>query len=200
MVVTLLSNNRKGDFCMSNSTPSTEFDPLSYGFEEVSPYSIGDMNPFKRIGKDWMLITAKDKNGKVNAMTASWGTLGELWNRPVAICYVRPQRYTFELTEHSECFSLCFLGEKYRNALAFCGRESGRSTDKLASTGLDAALVGDAPVILQSGLILVCKKLYSDYLKYENFTDKSVAHKNYPNNDFHRTYICEIVKAYIKKQ
>lgn len=184
---------------MSNNTPSTEPCLLECGFDEISPYSIGDMNPFERIGKDWMLITSKDKNGKVNAMTASWGTLGELWNRPVAICYVRPQRYTFELTEQSEYFSLCFLGEEHRDALKFCGRESGRDTDKLASTGLDAALVGDAPVILQSGLILVCRKLYSDYLKYENFTDKSVARQNYPNNDFHRTYICEIVKAYIKK-
>ncbi len=185
---------------MSNNTPCVEFDPLAYGFEEVSPYTVGDLNPFKKVGKDWMLITSKDENGKVNAMTASWGTLGELWNRPVAICYVRPQRYTFELTERSETFSLCFLGEKYRDALVVCGRESGRDIDKLEKTGLDAALVDDAPVILQSDLILVCRKLYHDYLKCENFVDKSVAEKNYPNKDFHRTYVCEIVKAYIKKQ
>lgn len=184
----------------NNNTTYAEFDPSTYGFEEISPYDINDLNPFKKIGKDWMLITSKEKGGKVNAMTASWGTLGELWNRPVAICYVRPQRYTFGLTESSETFSLCFLGEEYRDALVVCGRESGRDTDKLAKTGFRAALVGDAPVIVQSGLILVCRKLYHDYLKYENFVDKSVAEKNYPNKDFHRTYICEIVKAYIKKQ
>ena len=29
-------------------------------------------NPFKMIGKDWLLITAQ-KDGNANTMTASWG-------------------------------------------------------------------------------------------------------------------------------
>ena len=36
-----------------------------------------EINPFNKIGKEWMLVTSK-KDDKVNAMTASWGGLGVL--------------------------------------------------------------------------------------------------------------------------
>ena len=34
-----------------------------------------NINPFQRIGQDWMLISA-EREGKVNTMTASWGMMG----------------------------------------------------------------------------------------------------------------------------
>ena len=40
-------------------------------------------NPFTKIGKEWMLVTASN-NGKVNSMTASWGGVGVLWNKNIA--------------------------------------------------------------------------------------------------------------------
>ena len=33
-------------------------------------------NVFTEIGKNWMLISAKNPEGKVNTMTASWGAMG----------------------------------------------------------------------------------------------------------------------------
>lgn len=38
-------------------------------------------NVFTTIGKEWMLVTAGTKD-KFNMMTASWGCLGWLWNKP----------------------------------------------------------------------------------------------------------------------
>ena len=35
------------------------------------------MNPFTKIGEEWMLITS-EKDGKANSMTASWGGMGVL--------------------------------------------------------------------------------------------------------------------------
>lgn len=61
-------------------------------FEKVDIHSLS-FNPFDKVGKDWLLISAT-KNGKTNTMTASWGTLGHLWNKNVAIIFIRPQRYT----------------------------------------------------------------------------------------------------------
>ena len=40
-------------------------------FTEITPADISG-NPFRLIGKDWMLITAGNKD-KANTMTASWG-------------------------------------------------------------------------------------------------------------------------------
>ena len=53
-------------------------------------------NPFSLIGEDWMLVAASD-GSRVNAMTASWGGMGILWNKKVAFVFIRPQRYTKEL-------------------------------------------------------------------------------------------------------
>ena len=58
-------------------------------------------NVFTTIGKEWMLVTAGTKD-KFNMMTASWGCLGWLWNKPVAVMFIRPERYTHELIEQGE--------------------------------------------------------------------------------------------------
>ena len=61
-------------------------------FKKTSLSALG-ADPFDKIGRQWMLVTA-EKDGRVNTMTASWGGLGVLWGKPVATVYIRPQRYT----------------------------------------------------------------------------------------------------------
>lgn len=46
-------------------------------FKEIKPEEL-EFNPFTRIGKEWMLITAGSQEG-FNTMTASWGGAGVLW-------------------------------------------------------------------------------------------------------------------------
>ena len=60
-----------------------------------------DINPFKNIGDRWMLITAGDENDS-NTMTASWGGLGVMWGKNVAIAVIRPQRYTKKFVDEQE--------------------------------------------------------------------------------------------------
>ena len=94
-----------------------------------------DKNVIKLIGQDWMLVTAGDQE-KFNMMTASWGSMGYLWNKPVVMVFVRPQRYTFEFTEKKDEFTLSFFDEKYRHALNVCGSVSGRNVNKVQESGL----------------------------------------------------------------
>ena len=70
-------------------------------------------NPFFKIGKEWMLITAGTKE-KINTMTASWGSLGVMWGKNVAFTFIRPQRYTKEFIDDNNTFSLCFFPEEYK--------------------------------------------------------------------------------------
>ena len=51
-------------------------------FTEINCENL-NMNAFKLIGKDWMLITSGNKE-KFNTMTASWGSIGVLWNKNIA--------------------------------------------------------------------------------------------------------------------
>ena len=163
-------------------------------FKLIDPSELD--NAIKLIGNDWMLITAKDGD-KTNAMTASWGALGVLWNKPVCICFVRPQRHTYSLVEKEDRFSFAFLPDGYRDALRLCGTKSGRDCDKLALAGLSSAELDGVPVICESKIVLVCRKLYCDDLKAAHFLDESLL-ENYKNNDYHRFYVCEIEKAYKK--
>ena len=164
------------------------------GFREITPYETE--NALKLIGKDWMLITAKD-NDKANAMTASWGCLGVLWNKPVAVCFIRPQRYTFELVQKEERISLAFLDDTYKSALNLCGTRSGRECDKLALAGLTVSDVDGVPVINEARLALVCRKLYVDSLNESSFLDSSLK-SFYKDGDYHAFYVLEIEKTLIK--
>ena len=102
--------------------------------KKIAPKDI-DKNVIKLIGQDWMLVTAGDQE-KFNMMTASWGSMGYLWNKPVVMVFVRPQRYTFEFTEKKDEFTLSFFDEKYRHALNVCGSVSGRDVNKVQESGL----------------------------------------------------------------
>lgn len=168
-------------------------------FREIAPENLND-STFRIIGKDWILITAPDetKESGASAMTASWGGIGVLWNKPVATVYVRPQRYTYGLCERADRISLCILPEEYRAALTFCGRNSGRDLDKLKECKLDCTEIDGVPVIDQAKLVMICKKAYADNLKKECFIDTDHI-KHYPADDFHRVYILEIEKILVKE-
>lgn len=167
-------------------------------FETVDPKDICG-NVFDRIGKQWMLITAGTPE-RCNTMTASWGGLGVLWNKPVAICYIRPQRYTKEFVEREEFFTLAFLPEERRKDLALCGAKSGRDVDKVKECGFTvAAGAGGAPYFEEAELVLVCRKLYRQDMEPGCFLDASLVEGSYPGGDFHTMYIGEIVEALQKK-
>lgn len=168
------------------------------GFKEIAPSLIDD-NFIKAIGTDWMLITAGDHVAH-NTMTASWGGVGFMWNKPIAIAVIRPQRFTYEFTEREPMLTLSFLDEEYRQALTYCGTHSGRDENKISKAGLSVAFTDDdVPAISQARLVLECRKLYTDMLREENFLDKSIIEKWYSAKDYHKAYILEITHAYIKE-
>lgn len=166
-------------------------------FKTISPFDITD-NVFKLLDRDWMLVTAGTMDD-FNTMTASWGHMGILWNLPVAIAYIRPQRYTYQFANRYEDYTLSFFPETCRSALQFCGSRSGRDTDKIAVTGLTPVSTKRGNVMFQEArLVLECRKIYQDDLKKKNFLLPEVALKNYPKDDFHRFYMGEIVSVIIK--
>jgi flavin reductase (DIM6/NTAB) family NADH-FMN oxidoreductase RutF len=165
-------------------------------FDEISPLQL--KNSMEMIGSDWMLITAWDEEQqRVNAMTASWGCMGVLWNKNICVLFVRPQRHTYGLLEASERCSLAFFGQEHRDALRLCGSKSGRDMDKIEAAGLTSMTLDGVSVIAEAETLILCRKLYADDLKNTNFLDPALL-ANYKNDDFHRIYVCEIEKAYVK--
>lgn len=145
----------------------------------------------------WTLITA-GKADDCNTMTASWGALGELWNKAVCFCFIRPQRYTFEFIEKEEYFTVSVFSEEYKKALAYCGKYSGRDVDKIKQTGLTPKSFGKSVSFEEAEIVLLCKKLAFQDIKPEGFIDEEIDSSCYPAKDYHRMYIGEIVSCFVK--
>ena len=131
---------------------------------KIDPKQI-DENVIRLIGSQWMLVTAGN-SVHFNTMTASWGGLGFLWNRPVAFVFIRPQRYTFQFAEENSGLTLSFFGEEYRDALG------------------------------EASLVLECRKLYADMLRPEAFALPGILEQWYPTGDLHKMYVVEIVNVW----
>ncbi len=151
----------------------------------------------KLIGKDWMLVTAGNPES-CNTMTASWGGMGELWNRPVVMIFVRPTRYTYEFVEREDFFTVSFFEEKHRKALHLCGSVSGRKVDKISASGLTPVLSEHGSTYFsEAKLVCECRKIYFADIDPKNFLDEKIV-KHYPHNDFHRMFVGEIVNCYMR--
>lgn len=165
-------------------------------FRQIKPADIDD-NLIRLIASDWMLVTA-GTNTKFNTMTANWGGMGYLWNKPVVFVFVRPERYTYGFMESSEGFTLSFFDETYREALNFCGAKSGRDYDKVVETGLTPCFTGlGYPAFSEAQLVMECRKLYASAFTEKDFLDKATMKLHYSGKGgMHKMYVAEIVSAW----
>lgn len=155
-------------------------------------------NLVKAISDEWMLISAGDET-KSNMMTASWGLTGELWFRDVAVCFIRPQRYTLQFVEENDTFALSFFGTGEKQALSFCGSKSGREYDKIKETGLTPVYSDGTVYYEQAQMVFICKKIAVTDITPQSIIDKTVIDRCYPEKDFHKVFVGEIIKVLEKR-
>ena len=161
-------------------------------------------NAFELIGKEWMLVAAGMPE-HFNMMTASWGGIGWLWNKPVAFVFIRPERYTYQFTEREDRMTLSFLGtdnEEMRRIMNFCGTASGRDHDKQAETGLTpVATEGGSVAFAEARLTVEGRKLFRSEMQAAHFLDKAVLERWYhdgPGGSLHTVYVIEIENVYTR--
>lgn len=160
-----------------------------------------DVKIFEKFDKDWALLTAGDYNNR-NTMTVSWGFMGTLYGKSVVCVFVRPNRYTYDLMEKSERFTLSFMDESYKDKMTFMGRNSGRDMDKYKETGLEPVYDTDSGVsyIKDAKYVMKLKKLYAAPMSEEYFIDKSLL-KFYKEDlsDLHKMYIAEVTSFLVRE-
>lgn len=167
-------------------------------FSEITSKEIRE-NIFEMIGSKWMLVSAKKSDGKVNAMTASWGGMGVMWGKDVAFVVIRPQRYTKEFVDEAESFSLTFFDSSHKKMLGYMGSVSGRDEDKMAKSGLTVLDDNGVPYYEECETAIICKKLFNQELTQDSFLFEDTINKWYPDKDYHTLYIGEIEKVIAKK-
>ena len=116
-----------------------------------------NINPFQRIGQDWMLISA-EREGKVNTMTASWGMMGVFWGKNVVTVGIRPQRFTKEFVDAGEFFTLTFFDGERKEEMGYLGKVSGRDEDKISKVGFHVVKTDEEQPTFEEGkMVFVCK-------------------------------------------
>lgn len=156
-----------------------------------------ELKIFSKIDNEWMLISAEHQ-GEIRGMTASWGQMGTLWNKPVTTIFIRPQRNTREFVESNERFSLSFF-DGHKEELSYMGSVSSKNEpDKIKKAKLHPIMFDGVPTYEEANLLIVCKKIYAQRIDEKLFLDPAIVTRNYPKKDFHYFYIGEIEKIYKK--
>lgn len=153
------------------------------------------IDPIVGMREQWDLVTA-EHDGVVNTLTAAWGAFGNLCEKKIVTVYIRPQRYTKKFMDASGRFTMTFF-DGHMQELGYLGSNSGADVpDKIEKAGLHVAHVDGQPTFEEGKYVLVCKTIYKDALKPENFVDASLAAENFPDKDYSVMYIAEIEAAY----
>jgi flavin reductase (DIM6/NTAB) family NADH-FMN oxidoreductase RutF len=148
------------------------------------------------MGRDGLLLVTSNPSGRPNVMTIGWGTIGQIWGRPIFVSLVRPSRYTYELIEKTGKFTINVPSRDLSDVVLFCGTVSGRDRDKFKERGL-TAIPGrrvTAPIIEECVIHYECTVVHAnDVLRDTLGSDVA---SSYPAGDYHRIYFGEILTAY----
>ncbi|MGA3346144.1 MAG: hypothetical protein ABSC76_14885, partial [Terracidiphilus sp.] len=90
------------------------FDQL---FNQISPEEISD-NVFTLVGKDFTVITA-GKADHFNSMIGSGGGLGMLFMKPTTWCILRADRYTLELIQKVQTYTMSYFSNEFKERMLF---------------------------------------------------------------------------------
>ncbi|MDR0413991.1 MAG: flavin reductase [Prevotellaceae bacterium] len=178
---------------------SRTFDEL---FTAITPEEITD-NIFQLVGKDFSVITAGTSGG-FNSMTASWGGVGILFNRPVAWCFLRANRYTLELIEKEQRYTLSYFPEEHKEQVLFFGSKSGRNTDKMKETTLTPMQTPSGNgTYREARLILECRLSGVTSVSPDDFYSqdaKDFINEGYADaKAYHKLVFGDIIHVWIRK-
>lgn len=159
-----------------------------------------EQSVIKMISKDWFLVSAGDES-LFNTMTASWGGIGFLWNKPVAFVFVRPERYTCQFIDQHQSLTLSFFGGEQRKALTYLGTTSGRDEDKVAQSGLTpyTTPLGNR-AFEEATVVMEGKTLFKMPMQEAAFLDTQLLPLWYgKKGNLHNIYVVELSHIWIEE-
>jgi flavin reductase (DIM6/NTAB) family NADH-FMN oxidoreductase RutF len=151
----------------------------------------------RRMEDPGLLLVSAKKDGKSNVMTIGWGLVGVFWRMPVFMVAVRPSRFSHELIEDSDEFTVNVPGDGMDKVVAYCGKVSGRDNDKFAECKL-SLLKGKkvrVPVIKECKVHYECQVVHKLEV-VPGLVPASVKKTFYPHGDHHTVYFGKIVAVY----
>ncbi|MCW4039533.1 MAG: flavin reductase family protein [Candidatus Bathyarchaeota archaeon] len=148
------------------------------------------LNMAEQIG---VLLVTCDHQGNPNVMTIGWLLLGRsYYKRPVAVIAVRPATYTFQLLDMVEEFVIAVPTIDLVDAVAYCGKQSGRATDKLAATSMTPypSKYVTPPSIQECPVNIECRIYHKQHPPHQLLTPD---HRKAPISEQHTIYFAEVL-------
>jgi flavin reductase (DIM6/NTAB) family NADH-FMN oxidoreductase RutF len=175
------------------------FDQL---FKQISPEEICD-NVFTLVGKDFTVITA-GKEDHYNSMTGSGGGLGLLFMKPTTWCILRADRYTLEMIQKEQTYTLSYFPNEYKEQILFLGSKSGRDSEKMKEVELTSVQTPSGDMSFKEArLIIECKLTALTTANPNDFYTQEA--KDYINeayqeaNVYRKLVFGEITHVWVKK-
>ncbi len=162
--------------------------------EKVSAQEI--MGPSLKQISNGAFLVVQTKNRR-NVMTIGWALFGYVWRRFTLMVAVRNSRFTHELLEEANSFSVSVPSSQMEKELNFCGSKSGREFDKFKECALQImdTKIGDSPLLNIPGYHYQCRLIYKSPLD-PRFLDQDLM-TIYPAQDYHTLYFGEILAAFL---
>ena len=138
-------------------------------------------------------------------MTASGGGMGVHFKKPSTWLIFQSKRYTLELIQKEQTYTLSYFSEKYRDQVMFLGKISGRNNTKMEEVKLNSIRTPSGKIAYEeANLIIECKLTQISTAYAEDFyseESKNYLSEVYKNPDEIRKYVFgEITNVWVKKQ
>jgi len=141
-------------------------------FARIAPEEIQD-DVFTLTGKIFPVVTVGAPDA-CNSMVASGGGMGLLFRKPATWCVFPSNRYTLELIEKIQAYTLSYFPDEHRERFLFLGTKSGRDSDKMKEAELTAietplhnTTFEEARLVIECGLTQISVPQVDDFYSEE---------------------------------
>ena len=170
-------------------------------FKQISPEEITD-NVFTLVGKVFTVVTV-GKEDNYNSMTASGGGMVMLFRKPCTMLLFPSNRYTLELIEKEQTYTMSYFPDEYRKQVMFLGSKSGRDSAKMKEVELTSVQTPSGNISFkEAGMIIECKLMQitipnpSDFYTQEAKDYINEAYKDV--NEYRKYVFGEITHVWVK--
>jgi len=174
-------------------------------FKQISPKEICDnFNLFDLVGKDFYAVTAGKKE-HYNSMIGSGGGFGFFFKKPTSWCLFRKDRYTLEIIQKEQTYTLSVFPNEYKEQMLFLGRKSGRDSQKMKEVELSCIQTPsgnmsfkESKLIIECALTAITTPSPNDFYSQESKDYIDEAYKD--ANDYRSIVFGLITHVWLKKE
>ena len=148
------------------------------------------------------ILTAGNR-GSHNSCIIGYGTLGVVWNKPVFVVYVKPDRYTYQFMQWTTHFTVSFIKKSLYSKFEVYGEESGKNVNKEEQSGTHMLFFDNGGITFREAEeVYVCRMLAKSQIDEKDIAPDIIHIYETSANLFkeskmpHNIYIGEIIGYY----